>query len=447
MIPAAAQLEEHSFHLERLFPAPPEVIFRLWTHPDYVQLWWGIKGSTIPFCELDVRPGGKWRIDMRTASGKVYRNQGTYLEVDAPYRLVFDDVPDPELDEWQGQPPGRSVQTVTLTGHEGKTRVRLDVHYASAADRERMLALGVREGMTQGLDRLGTLLAASVITLAANAAEPPIIAPDAERLATMTQSGLSYTISADGTQIAYARTGAGTPLVVVTGAFNDHATGAALVEVLAERFTVYTYDRRGRGASGDAPAYSIQKEIEDLAAIVALAGEPVSVLGFSSGALLALEAADAGLAIDSLILVEPPLMAGELRPKPPEGFAAHLKSLIEAGERGQAVEDFQRDFVGIPQEFVEQLRHAPFRPALEAMAHTLVYDATLAGDLSIPKAMLARISVPVLVMNGEESAPWLRHSAPLVADLLPDGRHVEVPEVGHDLVPALAPGILGFLGE
>ena len=154
------RLEEETFTIGRIFAAPRETVFKLWTDPAYVAEWWGIEGSTNPVCKLDVRPGGRWRIDMRTRSGRVYRNQGVYLEVVENVRLVYTDVPDPTLPEWNGAPPAPGVHTVTFADRGEGTFVTLEVRLGSRADRDRMLKLGARTGIGQGFDRLERLLEA-----------------------------------------------------------------------------------------------------------------------------------------------------------------------------------------------------------------------------------------------------------------------------------------------
>jgi uncharacterized protein YndB with AHSA1/START domain len=147
------------FGLTRVFNAPRDLVFNVWTDPRYVALWWGVEGATIPRCELDVRPGGAWRIDMRTASGVVYQNAGVFLQVIANERLVYSDIPDPTSPAWAGAPPKPYLHTVSFEDDSsGGTRVVLRVRADSAADCERLLKLGMRDGMSQGLDRFARLL-------------------------------------------------------------------------------------------------------------------------------------------------------------------------------------------------------------------------------------------------------------------------------------------------
>lgn len=256
-----------------------------------------------------------------------------------------------------------------------------------------------------------------------------------------------HAISADGTTIAYWSIGSGPPLIFVVGAFNDHTTGSELAAVLSSRFTVITYDRRGRGASGDAATYAVEREIEDLAAIVAAAGGEASALGFSSGAALVLMAAAQGVPLTRLVPFEVPWIVGDTRPRPRPDMVDHLRALVDTGRRGEAVEAFQRDCVGIPEDVIVQLRNAPFRPALEAMAHTLVYEATIMGDFTVPDGLLPRIGQPALVLCGGRSPAWMAATAAFVAAALPSGRVEIVPDIGHDLTPPLAPPITAFLGR
>jgi pimeloyl-ACP methyl ester carboxylesterase len=256
---------------------------------------------------------------------------------------------------------------------------------------------------------------------------------------------MSKVHSADGTEIAFERIGAGSPLILVVGAFNDRSTGLPLAEALAPQFTVFAYDRRGRGDSGDTATYAVQREIEDLAALVHEAGGSASVFGYSSGANLALLAAAHRLPITRLALYDAPYIVDVEQAKAQPDHAAHLAELIGAGQRGDAVETFQTRLVGIPEEMVVQMRHAPFRPALEAIAHTLVYEAIVTGDRSLPTELADAVRMPTLVIAGGNS-PFMRAAAQALADLLPDARADILEGQGHDIVPAvLGPVLTAFL--
>jgi len=252
--------------------------------------------------------------------------------------------------------------------------------------------------------------------------------------------------SADGTTIAFDRYGDGPPVLMAAGAFNTRATTEPLARALAQRFTALNYDRRGRGDSGDTTPYAVEREIEDIGALITAAGGSASMFGYSSGAILALRAAGSGLAITHLVLYEPPFRPDDSYPPPPAGLGEQVAALVAAGRRGDAVELFQIKAIGIPEDVVAQMRHAPFRPGLEAIAHTLAYDAAICGDLSLPAGLLASVATPTLVICGEQSVPMLRAAARAVADALPNGRLASLPGQSHDINPeATAPVIADFL--
>ncbi len=246
---------------------------------------------------------------------------------------------------------------------------------------------------------------------------------------------MNTTTSKDGTTIAFDETGQGPPVILLTGAFNDRATGAPLAAHLARRFRVFSYDRRGRGASTDTGPYAVEREIEDLEAVIRAAGGAAAVLGYSSGAALALLGAAHGLPIAKLALYDTP-------PWLPRAHATTLAQLIAAGRRGDAVEYFQGRIVGLPEPVVAQLRLAPFRPALEAIAHTLVYDATLMAEGPLPAELLANVRQQTLALAGGESAPVMRDVAEALATSLPAGRALVVPGAKHDLAPPLLGPVL-----
>jgi pimeloyl-ACP methyl ester carboxylesterase len=256
---------------------------------------------------------------------------------------------------------------------------------------------------------------------------------------------MQHVLSHDGTRIAFERFGEGSPLILVVGAFNDRSTGRGLAEFLASHLTVYTYDRRGRGDSEDTAPYALEREVEDLAALIAEAGGSAAVYGFSSGAILALEAAGRGLAITRLALHEPPYL---FEKHESADHAADLAELIAAGRRGDAVEYFQTQTVGIPEAVVVQMRNAPFRPALEATAHTLVYEAIIVGDGSLPTELAGTVSIPTLVIAGGASAPFMRDNAQALADALPNAQARILEGQTHDIdPPVLGPALAAFLAS
>lgn len=241
--------------------------------------------------------------------------------------------------------------------------------------------------------------------------------------------------SKDGTSIAFDQSGEGPAVILVLGAFNERATGMPLAKFLERHFTVFNYDRRGRGESEDTIPYAIEREIEDIDALIAQAGGSAFVFGYSSGAILALRAVAHGLAISRLALYDPPppgAKAGQIAPQ--------LTGLIAAGRRGDAVELYQTDAVGIPAAVVAQMRSAPFRPLLEKMAHTLVYESTILK--SLPVRLVDSIRVPTLVIGGEESPEVMRQAAQSLADALPEGHYRALKGQSHDIVPAVVGPVL-----
>ena len=258
--------------------------------------------------------------------------------------------------------------------------------------------------------------------------------------------------SKDGTEIALDRTGEGPPLILVGGALSDRSAAAELATLLAEHLTVYAFDRRGRGGSGDTLPYAVEREIEDLAALTAEAGGSVSLFGHSSGAALALEAAAHGVGCTKLALYEPPFIIDDTRPPLPEDYVAHLDELIAADERGEAVAYFMTVGVGLPPEMVEGMRGAPMWPALEALAHTLGYDNRVMGDHMasepLPVGEWSSVSMPTLVMDGDQSPPWQRNAVRTLAELLPNAEYRTLEGQDHGASPeALAPVLVAFLGD
>lgn len=248
--------------------------------------------------------------------------------------------------------------------------------------------------------------------------------------------------SRDGTAIAFDRLGEGPVLILVDGALSYRGFGpmAGLADVLASHFTVYTYDRRGRGESGDTAPYAVAREVEDLEALIAAAGGSAYICGLSSGAVLALEAAASGLAITKLALYEPPLTAerGDLQQH--DEFGERLEELLAAGRRGDAVEFFLTS-AGVPAEAIAGMRNEPSWPQFEAIAPTLGYDNAVLGDGAVPHERAAKLTVPALVAHGGESPDFFQAAAQATADAIPGARYRSLEGQGWGQVApeALAP--------
>jgi pimeloyl-ACP methyl ester carboxylesterase len=258
--------------------------------------------------------------------------------------------------------------------------------------------------------------------------------------------------SADGTTIAYDALGAGPALILVGGAFQHRAidprTGT-LAELLARDFTVFHYDRRGRGDSGDTPPYAPERELEDIAALANAAGGPPFLFGHSSGGLVALDAAAGGLPVPSVAVYEVPVIVDQSRPPAPPGYLATLTELASAGRRGEAVEYFLTRAAGVPAEIVAGMRRMPVWPQFEAVAHTLPYDAAFCAETvfggPLPAGRWASLTAPVLVVDGGASLPWVGAGAQAVAGVLPRARRQTIPGQDHAVDPAaLAPVLRDF---
>jgi pimeloyl-ACP methyl ester carboxylesterase len=250
--------------------------------------------------------------------------------------------------------------------------------------------------------------------------------------------------SKDGTTIAFDRLGQGPPVVLVSGGSVDRMSLAGLAQELASDLTVLNYDRRGRGPSGDTPPYAIEREIEGIGAVVAAAGGEAAIFGSSSGAVLAMLAAGAGLPITKAALWEPPYLP-EGMPTPPDDQVERYERFVAEGRRGDAVEFFMSEVVGMPPEFVAGARSQPWWGATEALAHTLAYDARIMGDYRIPADRVAQVRVPTLVVAGGADMPFMRETAQALADALPRGEVRFLDGQGHDVdMQVLAPVLKGF---
>lgn len=257
---------------------------------------------------------------------------------------------------------------------------------------------------------------------------------------------MSEIVSRDGTTIAFERSGEGPALVLVDGAMCYRSFGPMLplAEVLAPNFTVYAYDRRGRGESGDTMPYAVAREVEDLEALITEAGGAAYVYAVSSGAALALVAAAAGLEITKLAMYEPPLTAEGGDPQPKEGYTKRLEELLSANRRGDAVELFMK-LVGTPDEAIAGMRNAPVWPLFEAIAPTLAYDDIVLGDGSVPRELAGKVTVPTIVIDGGASSDVLRRAAKATADALTDAGYRTLEGQTHEVAPeALAPVLTQF---
>lgn len=260
--------------------------------------------------------------------------------------------------------------------------------------------------------------------------------------------------SVDGTVITYERYGdhGGDPLIVVGGATCDRAKTRPLAEGLGAHLPVVNYDRRGRGDSGDTSPYAVEREVEDIAALVDDLSDDVVLYGHSSGATLVLHAAAAGVPVRAIVLHEPPFSADTDEDRQEaRDYAETLTALLSANRRDDAVALFFQT-TGVPAEAVAEMRHEPWWADVVALAPTLAYDSAVMGDLSrggsLPVEVATRVAVPALVLSGGDSPDWMIEAGRAAAAALPHGTHRVLPGEGHVPSPqTLAPVLTEFIAR
>ncbi|MGI5152184.1 alpha/beta fold hydrolase [Plantactinospora sp. CA-294935] len=242
----------------------------------------------------------------------------------------------------------------------------------------------------------------------------------------MTENARAAVVSADGTVIAFSAWGRGEPLIIIDGATAYPAINPLDEEIgrlLGDEFRTYAYDRRGRGESTDTAPYAVSREIEDLAALITVAGAPATVFGWSSGAVLALDAAAAGLPISRLVLFEPPFVVDDSRPPLPADYVRRLDAAVADGRPGDAAELFLTAAAGMPAEAVEGIRQSDFWPVMEAVAPTIAYDGRIIGTTMsgapLPRDRWAAVNAPTLVLHGTGTFPFIVTAAHALTELLP----------------------------
>jgi pimeloyl-ACP methyl ester carboxylesterase len=259
--------------------------------------------------------------------------------------------------------------------------------------------------------------------------------------------------SKDGTTIAFEKTGQGPAVVLVDGALCYRASGPSrpLAALLAERFTVYAYDRRGRGESGDNPQYAVEREVEDIDALIKHAGGSAFVYGISSGAALALEAASNLKNITKLALYEAPFIVDDTLPARPADYIQRMDALIAANKRGDAVKMFMKT-VGVPGIFITMMSLMPMWKTMKGIAHTLPYDFRILGDTGsgkpLPAGRWSAATIPTLVMDGGKSPEWMRNAMRSLAKMLPCAEYRTLEGQTHMLkAEAVAPVLVEFFAN
>jgi len=252
--------------------------------------------------------------------------------------------------------------------------------------------------------------------------------------------------SKDDTKIAYDQIGRG-PALVLVGATPDRSANAQLVEFLSPHFTIYNYDRRGHGNSGDTQPWAFEREVEDLEAVINAAGGSVFAYGSLGNGIFVLKAAAHGLTekIVKQAIWETPFIIEGSRPPVPVDYKEQLEKLLAEGRHGDMVELFLTTAVGMPAEFVTPMRSMPGWSAFEAAAPTLIYDASVVGDFSIPKE-LEKVTIPTLVLDGGQAAsPWIRTGLDALMKILPRAERRSLEGQQHNVdSAALAPALVEF---
>ncbi|EHR61453.1 alpha/beta fold hydrolase [Saccharomonospora cyanea] len=270
-----------------------------------------------------------------------------------------------------------------------------------------------------------------------------------------TTSTTDTVVTRDGTPIAFQRSGQGPAVVLVASALADRRDTRKLAALLSQHHTVVNYDRRGRGASGDHAHYAVEREIDDIAALVEQVGGSAALFGSSSGAVLALRAAAAGIGVTKLALYEPPFVVRrDSGFGPPADFGERLAALLASGDRAGAVRAFMTEAQGMPSALVTMMRLVPgVWSTLTGLAHTLPYDLAVMGDTQQGRPLRAEdwaaVTCPTLVLTGGRSPAGFHDAARALADLLPHAEHRTLPKLNHGAVMQaprkLAPVLTEFL--
>jgi uncharacterized protein YndB with AHSA1/START domain/pimeloyl-ACP methyl ester carboxylesterase len=409
--------------VERNVAIPAQLAWEGWTEPKHITKWWGPKGWTTTVYEMDVRPGGVWRYSLQADdhSGEAAYCRATYDVVEAPGKLVYIDTFADS--DWNIVSDSEMYTTVLFEENSGGTRISIVTQFATNEQLDNAEAMGMIEGFTDAYDRLEEYL------------ETLIGGKDT----------METVISKDGTQIAYTKQGSGPAIILISSAAADSQDASPLAEHLSVNFTVYNYDRRGRGRSTDTLPYEIAREVEDIEALIAVAGGQAYLFGSSSGAVLALEAANLiGDSVTKLFLYEPSFIINDSRKPVPSDYVEHLNSLIQAEKRSEAVEYFASEALGIPEEYIGYMKADPSWNKMESLAHTLAYDGIIMGTTQSGNPLPTgrwNVTIPTLIMTGENSEPLFHDAARALVELLPKAAALSLAGQDHSAV-VMAPDVV-----
>ncbi len=389
-------------HISRTYAAGVDRAWWAWTDPEALSRWWGPQGWAATVYEMDVRPGGRWRFQMAPVDGSAaaVRSVSTYTEVTPLAELAYDGGFADEA--WQ--PEGTDTFPTTVTFAAAGTGCTVDVaaSFPDSAALQRAVQLRMADGYAEALDRLSDVLD----TFAQG------------------ETTMDTLISADGTTIAYELTGSGPAIIVVSNVAEDHTGAADIVAALAKDFTVLSFDRRGRGASGDPQPYDPAREIEDISALIDVLGGSAALTGGSGACGLALDAASAlGDKVSGLYLYEPPFIIDGSRPPVPADAIEHLEALVSAGKRSEASEYFMTEVLRVPAEYIPMMKADPSWEVMSTYAHTYAYDLRFWRGLQDGKPLPTdrwTINAPIAVAVGGNGEAFMRVGAEALAAILPN---------------------------
>jgi pimeloyl-ACP methyl ester carboxylesterase/uncharacterized protein YndB with AHSA1/START domain len=412
--------------MERLFDCTPEELWDAWTIPEEFARWISpFAGLDAEVPEFDARLGGRLVFIMVGPDGERFYEEGYFEVFNRPHELVIYQPHENRDDFFDGFPLTMRAQFVA----EG-AQTRLIFEHSGYPMNFPMDE--AHHGFSAVFDKLAVVTTATVT-----------------QGATPTPATIT---SKDGTAIAYEHAGSGPVLLLVDGAMCSRTMGPMedIAKLLIPHYTVYRYDRRGRGQSGDTKPYAPAREIEDIEALIQAAGGSAYVLGISSGAALALEAANQGLGITKLALFEAPFFVDATRQPLPEGYLERLESHIAHDRRSEAAKMFLT-VVGMPWFMLLIMPLTPAWKKIKAVSHTLPYDARILAGLQagqpLPRDRWLAIDMPTLVLDGGKSPPWMRNASKALADVLPGAKYQTLPDQTHMVkAPVLAPVLVEFFG-
>ncbi|WP_232664393.1 alpha/beta fold hydrolase [Pseudonocardia sp. TRM90224] len=401
----------NTLRISRSYTAEVDRAWWAWTDAAAITKWWGPAGWVASVHEMDVRPGGRWRFELAPEDGSAepVRGTATYGLVDPLARLTYDDAF--ADDAWEPDGTGTFPTSVSFTPVGAGCHVEVDISFPDTRALRRAVDLRMADGYAESLDRLDAVLR------------------------TPREVAMQTITSTDGTIIAYQKTGSGPAIIVVSNVAEDHTGLAGLTTALSEHFTVISFDRRGRGASGDPQPYDPAREIDDIAALIDVAGGSAALTSGSGGCAITLDAATAlGNKVTGLYLYDPPFIVDNSRQPVPTHWVAQVENLVEAGRRSDAVEYVMTEVIGLPAEYIEPMKQDPSWDDTTRYAHTFAYEGKTLSGLQDGKPLPAdrwSTEAPIAVAVGGDSEAHFHTGAAALAALLPNVTILTLPGQSH----------------